>query len=72
MGNAVEAHDAAALGGISYPRPTPGLSPALSLPQVSGKEQDDKDKQDESKPTPADHRSPKIKYAATEQEHQYN
>jgi hypothetical protein len=48
--------------------PFSGLSPA----QGAGKKQDQKDKQDESKPTSTHHRPTEVKAAATEQEHQHN
>jgi hypothetical protein len=40
-----------------------------SVANATGKEQDEKDKQDESKPTSAYHGAAQVKSAATEQEH---
>jgi hypothetical protein len=45
-----------------------GLSPA----QAAGEKENQQDKQDESKPTSAHHRSAQVKSAAAEQEHQYD
>jgi hypothetical protein len=44
----------------------------LSPAQGAGKKQNQKDKQNESKPTSAYHWSPQVKSAAAEQEHQNN
>jgi hypothetical protein len=44
----------------------------LSVTKATGKEENQKDKQNESKPTSAYHRSAQVKPAAAEQEHQYN
>jgi hypothetical protein len=56
---------------IAILRP-PGPHSVLSAAKAAGKKQNQKDKQDESKPTSADHRSTEVKTATTEQEHQYN
>jgi len=42
----------------------------LSPAQTTGKEQNQKDEQDDSKPTPTDQRAAEVKSAAAEQEHQ--
>ena len=42
----------------------------LSAAKATGEEQNQKDKQDESKPTTSYHRSTEVKSAATEQEEQ--
>ena len=44
----------------------------LSPAQAAGKKENQKDKQDESKPTAAYQRSTKVKSAAAEQEHQHD
>jgi len=44
----------------------------LSPAQATGKKQNQKDKQNESKPTSTYHRSAQVKPAAAEQEHQYD
>jgi len=44
----------------------------LSPAQTTGKNQNQKDKQDESKPTSTYHRSTQVKPAAAEQEHQHD
>jgi hypothetical protein len=49
-----------------------GLYSVLSSAQAAGKKQNQKDKQNESKPTSAYHRAAQVKSAAAEQEHQHN
>jgi len=44
----------------------------LSPAQAAGKKQNQKDKQNESKPTSAHQRSTEVKSAAAEQEHQHD
>ena len=49
-----------------------GLQAVLFPAQAAGKKQNQKDKQNESKPTSAYHRSAQVKPATTEQQHQYD
>jgi len=57
----------------SFPFRAPsGLHSGLSVTKATGKKQNQKDKQNESKPTAAYQRSPKVKPPAAEQEHQHN